>query len=47
MVPLSYELAGLVLLHAHFGTHLDDNGRTGNEDLEMESYLQMYRAHCQ
>ena len=28
MAPLSKELAGIVLPHDSFGTHLDENGKT-------------------
>ena len=38
MAPLSHELAGLILPHDHFGSHLDDNGQTVNEDLEKSNF---------
>ena len=34
MAPLSRDLAGLVLPHDHFGSHLSDSGVTINVDLE-------------
>lgn len=34
MAPLSHDLAGLILPHDHFGTHLNDSGVTVNPDLE-------------
>ena len=34
MAPLSHDLAGLILPHDHFGSHLNDSGTTINVDLE-------------
>ncbi|CAF3364415.1 unnamed protein product [Rotaria socialis] len=34
MAPLSHDLAGLILPHDHFGTHLNDSGVTVNSELE-------------
>ncbi|CAF4098835.1 unnamed protein product [Rotaria sp. Silwood2] len=34
MAPLSHDLAGLILPHDHFGSHLNDSGVTINIDLE-------------
>lgn len=34
MAPLSHDLAGLILPHDHFGSHLNDSGVTVNVDLE-------------
>ena len=34
MAPLSRELSGLILPHEHFGSHLDTQGRTIDEELE-------------
>jgi hypothetical protein len=34
MAPLSHDLAGLILPHDHFGSHLNDSGSTINVDLE-------------
>ena len=34
MAPLSHDLAGLILPHDHFGSHLNDSGETVNVDLE-------------
>jgi hypothetical protein len=38
MAPLSKELAGVILQHDHFGTHLDDQGRTIDYDLEEKNF---------
>lgn len=38
MAPLSRELAGLILPHEHYGSHLDANGCTVDEDLERENF---------
>lgn len=38
MAPLSRELAGLILPHDHFGSHLDDKGCTVNVDLEKSNF---------
>ena len=38
MAPLSRELAGLVLPHDHFGTHLNASGKTIDHDLEKENF---------
>ena len=34
MAPLSHDLAGLILPHDHFGSHLNDSGIRINVDLE-------------
>jgi hypothetical protein len=34
MAPLSHDLAGLILPHDHFGSHLSDSGGTINIELE-------------
>ena len=34
MAPLSHDLAGLILPHDHFGSHLNDSGVTINAELE-------------
>ena len=34
MAPLSHDLAGLILPHDHFGSHLSDSGVTVNVNLE-------------
>jgi hypothetical protein len=34
MAPLSHDLAGLILPHDHFGTHLSDSGVTVSLELE-------------
>ena len=38
MAPLSRELSGLILPHEHFGTHLDADGRTIDEELEKANF---------
>ncbi|CAF1243948.1 unnamed protein product [Adineta steineri] len=38
MAPLSHDLAGLILPHDHFGTHLNDSGVTVNADLERTNF---------
>lgn len=38
MAPLSHDLAGLILPHNHFGTHLDENGKTIDENLELKNF---------
>lgn len=35
---LSRELAGLILPHDHFGSHLDDRGCTINDDFEKSNF---------
>ncbi|GBN78913.1 hypothetical protein AVEN_255368-1, partial [Araneus ventricosus] len=38
MAPLSRELSGLVLPHDHYGSHLDENGRTIDEAMEQNNF---------
>ena len=38
MAPLSRELSGLILPHEHFGSHLDSQGRTIDEELEKSNF---------
>ncbi|CAF1077221.1 unnamed protein product [Rotaria sordida] len=38
MAPLSHDLAGLILPHDHFGTHLNDSGVTINPELERTNF---------
>lgn len=38
MAPLSKELAGLVIPHDHFGSHLDNQLRTTDSILEKENF---------
>ena len=38
MAPLSRELSGVILPHEHYGSHLDSQGRTINEDLEKTNF---------
>ena len=38
MAPLSRELAGLILSHDHYGTNLDEQGRTIDAELEKSNF---------
>ena len=38
MAPLSNELAGLILPHDHYGSHLDERGVTIDTDLEKKNF---------
>lgn len=38
MAPLSRELAGLILPHNHYGSHLNDSGVTINQELELQNF---------
>ncbi|CAH0397156.1 unnamed protein product [Chilo suppressalis] len=38
MAPLSHELAGLILPHEHYGSHLDCYGKTVDKDLEEKNF---------
>ncbi|KAL5502403.1 hypothetical protein EMCRGX_G009173 [Ephydatia muelleri] len=38
MAPLSRELAGLILPHDHYGTHLDEQGRTIDAELAKSNF---------
>lgn len=38
MAPLSHELAGLILPHEHYGSHLDNAGKTVDEELENANF---------
>lgn len=38
MAPLSKRLAGVILPHEHFGSHLDDKGMTTDDDLEKRNF---------
>ena len=38
MAPLSRELAGVLLPHDHFGSHLDGQGKTIDDDLERQNF---------
>lgn len=38
MAPLSKELAGVVLPHDAFGSHLDENGVTVDAEKELENF---------
>lgn len=38
MAPLSHDLAGLILPHDHFGSHLNESGVTINIDLEKMNF---------
>ena len=38
MAPLSRELAGLILPHEHYGSHLDADGKTIDDELELANF---------
>jgi hypothetical protein len=38
MAPLSHDLAGLILPHAHFGSHLNSQGETIDDELEKRNF---------
>jgi hypothetical protein len=38
LAPMSHDLAGLILPHDHFGTHLNDAGITEHAELEKENF---------
>jgi len=38
VAPLSRELAGLILPHDHYGSHLDRGGRTLNMEMEKANF---------
>ena len=38
MAPLSKEVAGVILNHEHFGTHLDSQGNTIDAELELKNF---------
>ncbi|GBN16417.1 hypothetical protein AVEN_256447-1 [Araneus ventricosus] len=38
MAPLSRELSGLILSYDHYGSYLDENGRTIDEDMEKNNF---------
>ena len=38
MAPLSREIAGLILPYNSFGSHLDDNGKTVDNELEKKNF---------
>ncbi|CAF1181124.1 unnamed protein product, partial [Didymodactylos carnosus] len=38
MAPLSHDLAGLILPHDHYGSHLNDSGVTINQELEKANF---------
>jgi len=38
LAPMSHDLAGLILPHDHFGTHLNDVGLTEHAELEKENF---------
>ena len=39
MSNLSKELSGVILPHNHFGTHLDHNNKTIDEELELKNFV--------
>lgn len=38
MAKFSNELAGLILPHGHYGSHLDNSGKTVDEELEKQNF---------
>lgn len=38
MAPLSRSVVGIILPHNHYGTHLDSQGRTIDDDLEKKNF---------
>ena len=38
MAPLSHDVAGVILPHDTFGTHLNEKGDTIDKDLELENF---------
>lgn len=38
MAPLTHDISGVILPHNHFGSHLDSQGRTVDNDLEMRNF---------
>jgi hypothetical protein len=40
MAPLSRELSGVILPHDHFGSHLDNSGKTVDEELELKNFAE-------
>lgn len=38
MAPLSRQLSGVILPHEHFGSHLDQSGKTIDKDLEKKNF---------
>lgn len=38
MVPLSKQLSGVILRHGAHGSHLDERGKTMDEDLEIKNF---------
>ena len=40
MAPLSRELSGVILPHDHFGSHLDNSGKTIDDDLEIQNFAE-------
>ncbi|CAF4774246.1 unnamed protein product, partial [Rotaria magnacalcarata] len=38
LAPLSHDLAGLILPHDHFATHLNDAGLTEHAELEKQNF---------
>lgn len=38
MAPLSKELSGVILEHDHYGSHLDNQGRTVDVDKELKNF---------
>ena len=47
MASLSRELAGLILPHEHYGSHLDANGHTIDEELDMSNFAFTGKTHSE
>ena len=39
MAPLSRDLAGIILPHDYYGSHLDSSGKTIDEELEKRNFF--------
>lgn len=46
MAPLSHQLAGIVLEHDHYGSHLDNQRNTIDEDLEKRNFMHAGEVLC-
>ena len=46
MAPLSVTLAGVVLPHEHYGTHLDSSGKTVDEEKELRNFQKAGEVLC-
>ena len=43
MAPLSHDLAGVVLPHDTYGTHLNDRNETIDKELEVKNFSKLVR----